>query len=87
MCQLKLLDKPIVRQLLIDYHLMVKVKMHMDQFADGMQQVNIVAAMKNNPHLFKLLFFYTDETISAGKDNYYNTIMTTMFKLCASGVI
>lgn len=35
-CHFKLLDKSIIRQVLVDYHLMVKVKMHMDQFADGL---------------------------------------------------
>ena len=64
--QLKIVDKSVIRQGLVDYYLMVKVKMHMDQFAEGLQQLKILDAMRAYPAVFQPLFVYTEMKISAG---------------------
>ena len=53
---LQLADKPAIRRILLDYHLMIKVKMHIDQFADGLNQVKVLEAMRAHPASFKPLF-------------------------------
>lgn len=65
-CQFKLSDKSIIRQGLVDYHLMVKVKMHMDQFAEGLQELKVFEAMRAHPDLMKPLFVVSEEKMSAG---------------------
>ena len=69
-CQLKLLDKSVIRQVLVDYHLMVKVKMHMDQFAEGLQVLKITEAMRAHPALLKPMFVFSEEKMSAGTCSY-----------------
>lgn len=66
LCNLQLADKPAIRRVLLDYHLMIKVKMHMDKFADGLNQLKILEAMRAHPALFKPLFVYNEQKMSAG---------------------
>ena len=63
---LKLSDKSIVRGVLLDYHLMVKVKLHMDQFAEGLNQLKLLDLIQAHPTLFKDLFVYNETKITAG---------------------
>ena len=66
LCQLQMSDKPVIRGVLLDYHLMVKVKMHMDQFADGLNQLKIIDTMRAHPDLFKPLFVYSETKMCSG---------------------
>ena len=68
-CQLKLSDKSLLREVLIDYHLMVKVKMNMDQFAEGLQVLKVLDAIRSQPALLKPLFVTDEATLSAGTDH------------------
>ena len=45
LCKLELADKPDIRRVLLDYHLMMKVKMHVDQLADGLKQLKVLDAI------------------------------------------
>ena len=38
-CSLKLVDKPSLHAALLDYHLMIKVKVEMDQFKEGLHSL------------------------------------------------
>ena len=67
LCRLELTDKPVIRGVLLDYHLMIKVKMLMDQFAEGLNQLKVLDAMRAHPTLFKSLFVYCEKKMSAGK--------------------
>ena len=63
--------KPVIRRVLLDYNLMVKVKMHMDQFADGLNQLKVLDSMRAHPALFKPLFVYCESKMSAGAHKYF----------------
>ena len=63
---LKLNDKPIIRGVLLDYHLMMKVKMHMDQFAEGLNQLKLLDNIRAHPLLFKSLLVYSENKMTAG---------------------
>lgn len=63
---LQVADKPAIRSVLLDYHLMMKVKMHMDRFADGLNQLKILDSLQANPALFKHLFVYCERKMSSG---------------------
>lgn len=65
-CHFKLSDKSSIRQGLVDYHLMVKVKMHMDQFAEGLQELKVLEALQTHPAVMRCLFVVSEEKMSAG---------------------
>ena len=67
-CQLKLSDKTYIRAVLVDYHLMVKVKMQMDQFAEGLQELKVLDLIRAQPPLLKPLFLLISEAkMTAGE--------------------
>lgn len=48
------------------YHLMIKVKTSMDQFADGLESVQLLGFMRKNPQTWESLFVYPNMGLSAG---------------------
>jgi len=41
---------------LTDYHLMVKVKSSMDQFADGLNALGVLSKIRENPDVWESFF-------------------------------
>ena len=66
-CQLKLSDRTYIRAVLVDYHLMVKVKMQMDQFAEGLQELKVLDLIRAQPPLLKPLFLFSEAKMTAGE--------------------
>ncbi len=66
--RLTLADKISVKAVLIDYHCMIKVKACMDQFAEGLQELQTLEIMKKYPELMKPLFVFNEEVITAGNN-------------------
>ena len=64
--KLTLDDKPEIRSTLLDYHLMVKVTMHMNQFAEGLKELKILDSICAQPLLLKPLFVVDTKKMSAG---------------------
>ncbi len=58
-------DKEELQSVLIDFHLLVKVKLSMDQFSDGLRAVGIIVS--TDPEMWRRLFVATDRKITAGR--------------------
>ena len=56
-----------ILSVLLDYHLMIKMKAEMDQYIEGLEQLGVLVAVRNNPDLFRDFFVYNEVPISAGK--------------------
>jgi len=54
--KLKMDDKAMIKNNLIDYYCLLKVKAEMDQFAEGLQDLGLLDMMRRQPALFKNLF-------------------------------
>ena len=65
LAQLHISDKESIRSTLIDYHCILKVKVEGDQFADGLQDLDLLTMMKQQPLLFKPLFVCPNSTCLA----------------------
>ena len=50
---LGLFDIPGLRSALVDYHCMLKAKVAMDQFAEGLRVLNVLKLMQKYPSLAK----------------------------------
>lgn len=59
-------DRDELLSVLLDYHLMAKVKMEMDQFKAGLGTFNFLERLKNNPAMWRPYFVPTDIKLSAG---------------------
>ena len=59
-------DKDNVKSVLVDYHCMLKVKACMDQFAGGLQELNVIAKMDQYPNIMKPLLVDEPKVLTAG---------------------
>ena len=56
-----------IESALLDYHLMMKVKMAMDQFIEGLEVLDVLRSIRQHPSIFKDFFLYSEQPINAGK--------------------
>jgi quinol-cytochrome oxidoreductase complex cytochrome b subunit len=56
---LHVFNKQEVIDVIINYHLMMKVKCEMDQFLDGLQTYGLLDKFRKNPSLWKTLFIHS----------------------------
>ena len=61
-----LADRGEILNVLMDYHLMAKVKMEMDQFKAGLGTFGFTERLKNNPAMWRPYFMPTPIDLSAG---------------------
>ena len=59
-------DRDELSSVLLDYHLMAKVKMEMDQFKAGLGTFNFIEQLKSNPAMWRSYFVATNIKLSAG---------------------
>lgn len=59
-------DRIALSTALLDYHLMVKVKMEMDQFSQGLQTFGTLDMIKTNPSLWAPYLSLVDNNLSPG---------------------
>ena len=52
-CHLTLSDRPAILSALMDYHLMAKTKVEMDQFKDGLTALGFLDTVRENPEMHK----------------------------------
>ena len=60
-------DKACLRSSLVDFHCIFKSKAALDQFAEGLSQLNVLDRMKCLPDLMKPLFVKEDRRLTASK--------------------
>lgn len=61
-----LADRVDLLHVLLDFHLMAKVKTEMDQFMLGLNTFELIDRMKKNPLLWKPYFVSSSKKLSAG---------------------
>ena len=70
--QLTVSDKITIKSSLLDYHCMIKVKAAMDQFAEGLDVLNVLQLIKRFHHLAKPMFVDNDsKVVTAGEEIWY----------------
>lgn len=67
---LTIADRGDLLDVLLDFHLMSKVKSEMDQFVKGLGTFDFISKVKQNPTLWKPYFVYADRKLTAGIHNY-----------------
>ena len=74
MCTLTTEDRAVLSTALLDYHLMVKVKMEMDEFREGLQTLGTLDMIKENPSLWAPYFRHGPvNSLSPGADKHSYT--------------
>lgn len=59
-------DKALLKDTLRDYHTLVKIKPELDQFADGLETLGVLQALKKYPSLMAPLFAHEKREINKG---------------------
>jgi len=54
---------------LIDYHLIIKVKCYIDQFMSGLETLGVLSRLQHNPLLWKPFFVRHNQELTTGKCN------------------
>ena len=62
-----LADKETIVSVVLDYHLMMKVKSCMDQFMDGLKSLGFLDRIQSCPSLWEPLFVGLSQTLTAGQ--------------------
>ena len=65
-----IMDRDDLLHVLVDFHLMSKVRSEMDQFTKGLCTFNFISKMKESPSLWKPYFVYVNEELTAGNSNF-----------------
>ena len=63
---LTIADRGDLLHVILDFHLMSKVKSEMDQFVKSLGTFNFISIMQQNPKLWKPYFVYTERKLTAG---------------------
>ena len=59
-------DRSCITHALLDYHLMGRVKMEMDQFREGLEILGFLECVKKNSAIFRPFFVYTRRELTPG---------------------
>ncbi len=65
-CRLVLSDKASLRYTLVDYHCMLKVKACMDQFAEGLEELDVLDIIRKHPDAMRPFFVDECRPFTAG---------------------
>lgn len=65
-CHLTLSDRPAILSALMDYHLMAKTKVEMDQFKDGLTALGFLDTVRENPEMWEQFFVHKNALLTAG---------------------
>lgn len=78
-------DQEEITSILLDYHLIIKVKCCLDQFVDGLEVLNIHTELKRNPDLWKPIFVQHASSLTTGKEcGLPSIVCKCMIKTCAN---
>lgn len=58
----------ILKNALLNYHLIAKVKAELDQFAEGLQTFGFLSFLKADPHTWRPYFIQTDNELTPGRN-------------------
>ena len=64
--RLSLSDCPDLISVLLDYHLMAKVKTEMDQFIDGLRTFNFLDMLRADPNVWRPFFIRDTSRVTPG---------------------
>lgn len=72
---LTIADRGDLLRVLLDFHLMAKVKSEMDQFKKGLGTFDFISKVQQNPKVWKPYFAYMERKLTAG-------ILYTQYIMC-----
>ena len=76
-------DSNDIKNALLSYHLIAKVKAELDQFIEGLHTFDFLSLVKADPETWKIFFVYAENRLTPGKSTciicelYFDFVITT----------
>ena len=65
-------DSNDIKNALLSYHLIAKVKAELDQFIEGLHTFDFLSLVKADPETWKIFFVYAENRLTPGKSYMHN---------------